>query len=34
MGLNPWELDGYTPRELDALLTYIEAKRLALKHGN
>jgi hypothetical protein len=33
MGIHPYELAGYTPAELDALLGYARAKRDALKDG-
>lgn len=31
MGIHPYQLDTYTPAELDALLRYAEAKRDALR---
>jgi hypothetical protein len=33
LGLNPSELEAYTPRELDALLNYAESKRDALRNA-
>lgn len=33
MGIHPYQLDEYTPAELEALLSYARRKREAMKNG-